>query len=499
MSITVNLLSFKKRHNSTKVPTAAQLAAGASFSCTLLESTSLMNPTFKLSIGSNPINYNYCYVSDFNRYYFVRDITSDNNFWYITCEVDPMASHKSDVLSGSHYVLRSASNYDEYIVDNVYPTKVEETGEFATGSVDGTSATDPFSYSNGHSYVWCITGDVINGTVANTQIGSNVYYWMNDAECYTFINYLLDVQQYSGIDTTTEYSAAMQKALMNPMQYINSVILLPFSKNDSLATNNDVKFGYYTVTITGSPTPTVKRLTQGTMMKTQVLEITLPKHPQAATRGKFMNGAPYTAYELYLGAFGNIPIDPASLIDETTLSVTCQTECCTGMTRILIRGKTSNSMIYTGCAQVGVPVTVSQLTRDMLGEVQNNLNQEFATAGALANIVTGGIGAAGGTFNSIQSIGAMAFDAVRMKYPTASGGGSNGSFLSLHSTAYLNAKFYTVVNQNNTEIGRPLYQTKTLSSLSGFCLCSGAEATISGTAAEAEQINNYLNSGFYIE
>ena len=499
MSITVNLLTFKKRPNSTKTPTAAQLAAGASYGCTLLESTSLMNPTFKLSIGSNPIDYNYCYVADFHRYYFVRDITSDNNFWYITCEIDPMASHKSEILSGSHYVLRSASSYDEYIVDNVYPTKVEETGEFATGSVDGTSATDPFSFSNGHSYVWCITGDVINSSLTNQQIGSNVYYWMDDGECYAFINYLLDVQQYSGIDPSTEYSAAMQKALMNPMQYINSVILLPFSKNDSLATNNDVKFGYYTITITGTPTPTIKRLTQGTMMKTQVLEITLPKHPQASSRGKFMNGSPYTSYELYLGAFGNIPIDPASLIDETTLSVTCQTECCTGMTRILVRGKTSNSMIYTGCAQVGVPVTVSQLTRDMLGEVQNNLNQEFATAGALANIVMGGMGAAGGTFNSIQSIGAMAFDAVRMKYPTASGGGSNASFLSLHSTAYLNAKFYTVVNQNNTEIGRPLYQTKTLSSLSGFCLCSGAEATVTGTAAEVEQINNYLNSGFYIE
>ena len=93
----------------------------------------------------------------------------------------------------------------------------------------------------------------------------------------------------------------------------------------------------------------------------------------------------------------------------------------------------------------------------------------------------------------------MAFDAVRMQYPTASGGGSNGSFLSLHSTAYLNAKFYEVVNQNNTEIGRPLYQTKTLSSLSGFCMCSGADAAISGTADEVAEINNYLNTGFYIE
>ena len=502
MSITVNLLTFKKRPNSTKVPTAAQLAAGASFSCTLLESTSLMNPTFKLSIGSNPIDYNYCYVADFHRYYFVRDITSDNNFWYITCEIDALASHKAEILAGSHYVLRSASNYDEYISDSAYISKMKETGEFATGSVDGTSATDPFSYSNGHSYVWCVTADVTNGSLSSQQIGSNVYYWMDDLECYTFVDYLLNVVQYSGIDQSTEYSEAMQKALINPMQYINSVILLPFSKNKTLATNNYIQFGYYGVTLVaqpGEPDPTVKRLTQGTMMKTQVLEITLPKHPQAASRGKYMNGAPYTSYELFLGAFGTIPIDPAPLIDETTLQVTCQTECCTGMTRILVRGKTSNSMIYTGTAQVGVPVTVSQLTRDMLGEVQNNLNMSWSTAGAMAGIVTGGIGATGSTFNAVQSIGAMAFDAVRMKYPTVTGGGSNGSFLSLHSTCYLNAKFYEIVGTNTTEIGRPLYQSKTLSTLSGFCLCSGADVMITGTADEAERINGYLNSGFFIE
>ena len=436
MAFTVNLLSFTKRENSTKIPTAAQLAAGIAPSCILLDSTSLMNPVFKLSRATNPIGYNYCYVSRFSRYYYITDITSEKDYWYISCTCDVLASFRSQILSGSHYVLRSASQYDEYIVDPVYPSKVTESGEFVYGSVDGTSATDPFSYSNGHSFVWCITGDVINSSVTNQQIGSSVYYWMDDAECQTFVNYLMDVQQYSGIDPTTEYSTAMQKALLNPLQYVNAVILLPFSKDTSLATNNHVKFGYYDIEVQGTGVD-IKRLTQGTMIKTQTLEFTLPKHPQAASRGKFMNGSPYTSYELYLGPFGTIPIDPASLIDETTLQVECQTECCTGMTRILVRGKTSNARIYAGCAQVGAPVTVSQLTRDMLGEVQNNLNMDFATAGAFTSIFTGSLSAAGGVFNSIQSIGGMAFDAVRMKYPTASGGGPNGSFLSFHSPCYL--------------------------------------------------------------
>ena len=495
MSITVNFLNFQKRENSTKVPTASQLEAGSSYSCLLLDNTSLVNPTFKLEIASNPIGNNYCYVSDFGRYYFIDDISSYQNFWYISCHCDVLATYKVSILAGSHYVLRSASSYDEYIADSAYITKTKQTGEFVVGFVDGTTATDPFSYSNGHSYVWCITGDVIDSTLNNQQIGSNVYYWMDDIECYSFINYLLNVTQWSGIQTT-EYSADMQKALLNPIQYVNAVILLPFSKNSSLTTNNNVQFGYYTIPIADG---SVKRLTQGTMMKTQILEFTLPKHPQASTYGKYMNGAPYTEYNLFLGAFGNIPIDPASLIDETTLQVTCQTECCTGQTRILVRGKTSNVMIYTGNAQVGVPVTVSQLTRDMLGEIQNNLNQGWSTAAAMSNIVTGGLGAAGGTMNAVQQIGGMAFDAVRMKYPTCTGGGTSGSFLSLHSTCYLNATYYSCTDRYTTEIGRPLHQTKVLNTLSGYCLCQGADDQSGAFADEEIKINQYLNTGFFIE
>ena len=493
MAFTLKLLNFQKRPNSTKQPTAAQLNAASSYDVTLIDNTSLMNPTFKLS-GSNPIGNNYAYVADWGRYYFIEDVTSHQNFWYVSCKCDVLATFKTPILSGSHYVLRSASNYDEYISDPVYISKVNETGT-------QQAVTDPFAYTNGHSYVWCVTGNVINGTMNNQQIGSNVYYWMSDLECYTFISKLLDVQQYSQIQTT-EYSYAMQQALLNPIQYVNSVVLLPFSKDTTLATNNHVKFGYYDIEITAAEgtNPTVKRLTQGTMVKHQSVTVSIPKHPQAATRGKYMNGAPYTSYELFLGPFGTIPLDPASLIDETNLEITYRIELATGMCQIFVGGSSSGApIIYTGSAQVGAMVSVSQLTKDYLGEVKNQLDIQTGTAGALTSIALGGMGAAGGIASSIQSIGSMAFDAVRYKYPTVSGGGVNGSFLGMHSTSYLQAKFYTVVNQNNSELGRPLYQTKTLSSLSGFCVCSGAEAATPAMSDENDLINNYLNTGFYIE
>ena len=77
MAINVVLYSFVKRENSTKQPSSG----GTTYSCTMIDDTSLMNPVFKLSIGSNPIGKNYAYVADFGRYYFIREINTYQNFW----------------------------------------------------------------------------------------------------------------------------------------------------------------------------------------------------------------------------------------------------------------------------------------------------------------------------------------------------------------------------------------------------------------------------------
>ena len=64
---------------------------------------------------------------------------------------------------------------------------------------------------------------------------------------------------------------------------------------------------------------------------------------------------------------------------------------------------------------------------------------------------------------------------------------------------YLSYKYFTVVDENLAEIGRPLCQTKQISTLSGYILCQNADAQITGTQDEADKINGYLNSGFFYE
>ena len=167
MAITVILYSFTKRENSTKQPTAA----GTSFTCTMIDDTSLMNPVFKLSIATNPIGNNYCYVSDFNRYYFITDISTHQNFWYVSCTCDVLASFKTEIGNGTHYVLRAASSYDGDISDTVYPAKIAATCSQIQ------PATNLINWSEGHSYVLGVVGIAANSV---NQVGSLVYYHMDE-------------------------------------------------------------------------------------------------------------------------------------------------------------------------------------------------------------------------------------------------------------------------------------------------------------------------------
>lgn len=474
MSIAVHLYSFTKRENSTKIP-----SSGAStYNCVLMDATSLMNPVFKLDIGSNPIGKNYAYVPDFNRYYFITDITSSQNFWYISCACDVLASFKSEIASQSHYILRSASDYDEYISDNFYPAKVKETGVHQI-------ATNPIRWTLGHSYVIGVVGYAPS---ASKQIGSVTYYHIDGTALLAFITYLMsNITTWANI-STAEYDAGVQKALINPMQYIVSAIALPVSAPTGDTSN--IRFGYYNWNVSAG---NVKALEINGAYQTESTDLAVTKHPQANTRGKYMNGAPFMSYILHFGPFGDIPLDPADLIDETYITCNLMYDLIKGTCRMVVYNKNATgNILYTGSAQVGVNINISQVVKDPLSYTSNAVNTSL---NLLQNVMnTNPFGAASAAYSGIEN-------GIRLKYPTVTGLSDGGSFLPFFDSycLYLSAKYFNVVDENLAEIGRPLCQVKQISTLSGYILCQNADAQITGTAEESKKINDYMNSGFFYE
>ena len=497
MAITVTLYSFTKRENSTKRPSSG----GTDYSCILIDDTSLMNPVFKLEIGSNPIGKNYCYVPDFNRYYFITDITSSQNFWYISCKCDVLASFKTEIGSQSHYVLRSASASDGLISDTIYPTTVETA---AYQDYVDSGYNDPLAYSGGNCYVLGIVGYKDEVT---SQFGAVRYYVFNPLALKEFLKYLMN-NIATGDDpwgqiATTEYSEGVQKALINPIQYIKSCICMPFSYDQVTGSSTaSVKFGYYSWSVPSGDAYKVKTVSEQYACKTkEITYITVREHPQAASRGAYLNCQPFTSYTLHFGPWGDIDLDPMLVRGNNKIKIETLYDLIAGTGRLLVTGNVATSKImFNGSAKVGVDVNLSQVYKDALSYEAATTRTLFGAIGSGAAVGMS-MNPVGSLANGLSNITSGIQDMTRLSYPTVSGVGSSGSYMSFHDpeNLYLLSKFHYIVDENNDEIGRPLCAVRQINTLSGYILCDKADCQITGTSEEALQVNSYLNGGFFFE
>ena len=124
MSVTVNFGSFTKKRNSTKQPTNE---LSDSRTVVFKESTSVDSPTFILT--GNAFDYNYASWNDgtMTRYYFISDIrTVKNNLTEIDCVIDVLATYKTQILSGTHFVSYSSSLGSTYLPDTRIPVLTDK-------------------------------------------------------------------------------------------------------------------------------------------------------------------------------------------------------------------------------------------------------------------------------------------------------------------------------------------------------------------------------------
>ena len=85
-------------------------------SVVLKDDTNVLNPTL---ITSQNIShtFNYIYISDFDRYYYVKNITYSQQRFYIECAVDVLMSFNSDIKGLNVIANRSSSRFNVYQPD----------------------------------------------------------------------------------------------------------------------------------------------------------------------------------------------------------------------------------------------------------------------------------------------------------------------------------------------------------------------------------------------
>lgn len=87
---------------------------------------SVQTPTISLQLDSftDVINFNYIYIPELRRYYYVENSTiREDGFVQIQCRVDVLKSFKTDILASTQYIERQENKCSYQLPDNLYNIK----------------------------------------------------------------------------------------------------------------------------------------------------------------------------------------------------------------------------------------------------------------------------------------------------------------------------------------------------------------------------------------
>lgn len=449
--------NFTKKDKSTKIPTGQY----SEFNVVWKEDTSIIEPVIKLA-GSLDSEYNYVHIPEWGRYYFITNIeTTNNNIYNIYCSCDFGASNKVVIGNTNAYILRSASASDGSIVDTMYPTNNDVS--VVETEVNGFYPTTP----GRGTYILGVVGD----NTDTLKHGSVSYYACTEADLKQICAYLFSSNIWQNIKNDYE----------NPLDYIVSCYWVPGRAESD--TSTVIKFGRFDL-----EDYAVWAITDRYIQVSFNTNISVPKHPQSATRGKYLNNSPFTQYSFYSPVCGNIPLPAHKMVDISSITIGVTCDVITGQGRIEIVGGSPSYMLANENVQMAVNVTLSQ-NAISIGSIAGTV---LGTAGAVGSLMIGNVpGAIGGAIGAIGQTSDVIGN-VRTQ-------GSNGSFLSLEDNHNLIATFTNIVDEDNEHFGRPLCEKRLINTLSGYVLCKDAVADMARTLRDKQEVENMLNSGFYYE
>lgn len=97
---------------------------GVDIEGTLRNGSSLIDPVLLIEAnapGFHANGYNYCYVEEFGRYYFITNIVSVNfTLWEIHCHVDVLMSYKDQIKEQTAIVARQEAKYNLMLDDGIF-------------------------------------------------------------------------------------------------------------------------------------------------------------------------------------------------------------------------------------------------------------------------------------------------------------------------------------------------------------------------------------------
>lgn len=456
----ITTYNFAKEPNSTKQPSSA----GTVHNVVLKEPCSLIHPVFRLNDFSHTDNY----VKWGSRYYFIEDIVQiTNSEAEYHCREDVLASFKSYIGSSSQYITRSAYAYTGNLIDGRYPMLSQVT---KTETILNTLHSAVRPANNAGFYVVGVQNE------KGATSGGITYYALGQTDFNLMLEFMFGG---TWLDTSGQsINVALQKELINPMQYISSIVWFPFS-TDIYASfpYEPIKFGWWDASgVYGS------RITPGNFVQVFQETVQLPRHASANSRGIFLNGAPFTRYTLFCYMFGQIAIDPNLFIDDSNCLISIACDLSTGDAYLNILNGTDAKPYAMHTAQMGVQIQIAQLRQSLIG--------------AAGNVVSGSVGMA---YGNIVGFGQGIISALDSLMPQIDRSGSTGSRMWYNVAPKILTEHRNLASEDKEHLGRPLCVRGTVQNYPGFLQVENADIDFACNYSELTEIKSALESGIYYE
>lgn len=469
MAFTLRLYGLEKRSNSTIRPGGEGFAC----SCELNSPCDIMEPVFVFNgdPGVEWLTYNYIFCLEFNRYYWIDKWVWRNGMWDAHCHVDALASWRDEIGDLEEYVLRSASTSDPSVVDTLYPLSSDCTISQALSTWE--IPKDPFG-----AYVIGVVG--ADGLVQ--------YYYISAARFSSFGAYMFGDTLWNNVVNDDPGVVGgdiptFMRAQFNPLQYVVSCMWFPFVVPQTVD-EHDISFGYFS---SGFQAPKVVRESFRLFSE----RIPLYNHPQARSRGRYLQLAPFTRLRLSALPWGEVDLDTTKFANQGFINVEAWVDPITGTSKLYV-SDSHDQVILTLVGQIGVTEQLSQVLKDNLATVTGAAS---AAAGIVGGLLTGGA-TPGGIATAISGIGS----AAAAQYPDVSSTGTNGARIAVTPTRIkLTQTFQNVVGDDPENRGKPLCRRYKIRNLSGYLMVADPNVPLQATQAEIDKIREYMVNGFYYE
>lgn len=465
--------NFSKRHNSTLVPDITQITYRTlNISLKNIEENStLLHPTFiinwKNSQGQDNVKLGTNYIGFEGRYYFVDDIIFiSNNLVKLVCSMDVLATYKTQIGNSVQYIERSASavtgETENYIIDNAV-----SVGQWKNYKANAT--TNFSGVVTGWSVAGCYVVRVISKTYSSNNASGVASYVMDTANFANLLDFIFDESNF--IDELTD---EVVKTFFNPFQYIVSVRWYPFTVGTiSTGSALTVKLGWWNPTgVTAYALANSGGVSFGSYL-------TIPSFPYNDWR---CFDPRVTSIKLYLPSVGTIDVAPMDINLNGNLYFNYYVDTVSGEAIVRLYG---DELIATYSINFGADIQLGQMRTDWAQAIGSGVS-------AISSAIGGNIG--GAITNAIDAV-------QNVTMPTPSLNGSQGNVAMLKYQSYAEIVIETFITSENAQalLGKPRCYNHQIKDFSGYVKCAGASISVDGPISIRDEINSYLNGGFYYE